>query len=251
MRFEVHADEREVASAAADHLDATVRAQPAASVILPAGRTPLLLYAEILRRVEARRLDVARARFFQLDEYVGCGEDDPRSFRSLLRTHLLDPLRRPPERDGLIDGGASDPRAEIARHARELERAGGADLCFLGIGTNGHVAFNEPGSRLDQGARDVELAAATRAAAEAEFGPGRAPARGVTLGLREIHAARRVVLLVTGAAKAAILAALLDEPPSPARPASLLRDHPDLVVLADRAAAAGRVASRPVATPPR
>jgi len=239
MRFEVFGSEADVAVAAADRLEEALRAKssrPLVQVILPAGRTPLQLYAELLRRADAR-LDLERVRFVQLDEYVGCGPDDPRSFHRLLRDELLDRLGRAPDRDALIDGAAPDPRAEIERHARRLERDGGATLCFLGLGANGHVAFNEPGSTLARAAHEVELAPATRAAAEREFGKGRAPERGITLGLREIHASRRLVLLVTGAGKAEILHALLHEPPSSARPASLLLGHPDLLVLADRAAA--------------
>ena len=244
MRFEVFASEADVAVAAADRLEEALRAPPPAGtpsnaplqVILPAGRTPLQLYAELLRRA-GDGLDLARVRFVQLDEYVGCGPADPRSFHRLLRDELLDPLERAPDRDALIDGAAHAPVAEIERHARRLERDGGAALCFLGLGANGHVAFNEPGSTLAQGAHEIELAPATRAAAEREFGKGRAPERGITLGLREIHASQRIVLLVTGAGKAEILAALRNDPPSSERPASLLLAHPDLLVLADRAAA--------------
>src|SRR5262249_8188135 len=152
-------------------------------------------------------------------------------------SELLDPLERAPERDALLDGAAPDPRAEIGRHARRLERDGGAELCFLGLGANGHVAFNEPGSALEQGAHEGGLAPATRSAAEQEFGKGRAPQRGITLGLRDIHASRKIVLLVTGAPKRAILAALRRDPPSSERPASLLLAHPQIALLADRAAA--------------
>ena len=237
MRFEVLASEADVAVAAADRLEEALHAPLAPlQVILPAGRTPLQLYAQLLRRA-GDGLDLARVRFVQLDEYVGCGPDDPRSFHRLLRGELLDPLERAPELDLLIDGAARDPLAEIERHARRLERDGGATLCFLGLGANGHVAFNEPGCTLAQGAHEIELAQETRAIAEREFGVGRAPRRGITLGLREIHESRRLVLLVTGAGKAEILHALLHEPPSSARPASLLLGHEDLLVLADRAAA--------------
>jgi len=237
MRFRPLASETEVAAAAAEELVEIVRRNPAAQVILPAGRTPRPLYAEILRRARTGELDLARVRFFQLDEYVGCGAKDARSFHALLRRDLLDPLGRGADQDRQIDGAAKDPRAEIERHGMRLLRDGGADLCFLGLGRNGHVAFNEPGTPLSQRAHEVELAAATRAVAETEFGRGEAPTHGITLGLHEIHAARRLVLLVTGASKAAILSALFDEAPSAQRPASLLLAHPDLRIFADAAAA--------------
>lgn len=240
MRFLPLPNAAAVAAAAAELLADALSVEPRAAIVLPAGRTPLPLYGELLRRVRAGALDPARARFFQLDEYVGVAPGDPRSFHALLRRELLDPLHRAPEQDALLDGAAADPKAEIARHARELAAAGGAALALLGIGTNGHVAFNEPGTRREDGARVVPLAASTRALAAGEFAPDPVPERGMTLGLAELGAARTIGLIATGASKAAIVAALLDAPASVDRPASLLRDHPRFVVLADAAAAAGR-----------
>jgi glucosamine-6-phosphate deaminase len=240
MRFEELADDAAVAAAAADLLQETIEARHDAVVVLPAGRTPLRFFDEVLRRAREGRLDLAAARLVQLDEYVGVAAQDPRSFQSLLRAHLLAPLEqlgRSSERDLLLDGGTRDARAEVERHAARLAQLGGADVVFLGIGVNGHVAFNEPGATLDQHARVVELASATKHAAEQVFGHGKAPSRGMTLGLHEMTSARRVVLLATGAAKASIVAALFDEPPSPQRPASLLLGHPDFTILADAAAA--------------
>jgi len=238
MRLVELPTELAVAAAATELLAATLRSRPRARVILPAGRTPRLLYAELLRRAGRGELDLAAVRFFQLDEYVGCRPGDPRSFAAQLRRELLDPLHRAPEQDALLDGDARDPAAEIARHARALRDAGGADVAFLGVGRNGHVAFNEPGTRLADGARVVELAEATRAGAAAAFAPSPAPTRGITLGLAEIAAARQVALLATGASKRAIVAALLGEPPSAARPASLLLDHRDFTLLVDAEAGA-------------
>ncbi|MBL8842716.1 MAG: glucosamine-6-phosphate deaminase [Planctomycetes bacterium] len=229
-----------VAAAAADLLAEVVAREPRARVILPAGKTPLALYAELLRRARTGELPLDGVRFFQLDEYLGPGPSDARSFHALLRKELLDPLGRAPGHDALLDGSAADPAAEIARHARALTTAGGAHVAFLGIGTNGHVAFNEPGTRRDDGARVVPLAAATRAVAAAEFAPDPAPTHGITLGLAEIGAARKIGLMATGASKAAILAALLEQPASTERPASLLGDHADFTLFADTAAAAGR-----------
>ena|SRR5688572_7816246 len=228
-----------VAAAATDLLAATLRTRPRANVILPAGRTPRLLYAELLRRALRRELDLAQVRFFQLDEYVGCAPADARSFAAQLRRELLDPLRRKAEQDALLDGSARDPAAEIARHARALRDAGGADVAFLGVGRNGHVAFNEPGTRLIDGARIVDLADATRAGAAAEFAPAPAPTRGITLGLAEIAAAKQIALLATGAGKRAIVAALLREPASHERPASLLLDQRDFTLLVDAEAHGG------------
>ncbi len=238
MRFLPLAHPLAVAAAAADLLAEVVAREPRARVILPAGKTPLLLFAELSRRARSGELSLRDVRFFQLDEYVGPGPRDPRSFHALLRRELLDPLGRAEGRDALIDGSARDPAAEIARHARALVDAGGAHVAFLGIGTNGHVAFNEPGTRRDEGARVVPLADATRRVAAAEFAPDAPPTTGITLGLAEIGAAQRIGLMATGAGKAAIVAALFDQPASSDRPASLLCDHPDFTLFADADAAA-------------
>jgi glucosamine-6-phosphate deaminase len=249
MRLQRFEDEAAVAVHAAGLLEETVGLRRDARVILPAGRTPLPLFDEILRRARAG-LDLAPVRFFQLDEYVGVGPKDPRSFHAFLRERLLAPLGREPRQDFLLDGTAADPRAEIERHAAQLSKLGGADLAFLGLGRNGHVGFNEPGSAAGEPARVVELARETRSSSG--FEDDAAPKRGMTLGLRELAAARRLVLLVTGAAKTRILAALEREPPSPERPASLLLGHRDFRILADAAAAARRTEeeSEEPCTPP-
>ena len=222
-----------MAERCADLVAEVVRARPEAVLLVPAGSTPVPLYAELARR----GADLARTRLFQLDELVGVAQADERSFHGFFQRHLVRPLDLARAFRGL-DGAARDPAVEIERHRVALEEAGGADLALLGLGQNGHVAFNEPGSRLSDAARAVELDERTRAGLANAF-PSAAPRRGITLGLREIAEARRVVLLVTGASKAAILRALVSEPPTPRCPASLLAAHPDCVVLADRAACAG------------
>jgi glucosamine-6-phosphate deaminase len=228
----------DAARRAADRLAACLERDAHAVVLLPAGRTPIALYDELARRAAAGALDPSGARFAQLDELVGVAPSDPRSFHAFLRLLLLDRIPRPPGADLLLDGAAADPAAEIARHARALRELGGASLALLGLGANGHVAFNEPGSPRDAAARVVTLAAETSRALAADFPEG-VPRRGITLGLAELAAAREVCLVVTGASKAAVLAALLEGPPSPALPASLLLDHPRLEIVAD-AAARGR-----------
>ena len=243
MLLERHETPEEVAAAAADRVADLLRRRPGAVVLLPAGATPVPLFAELVQRARAGRLDLAGARLFQLDERVGVGPDDPRSFAAFLRRHLLEPLGLDGE---LLDGSAPDPRAEIERHARSLEAAGGADLALLGIGTNGHVAFNEPGTPADAPGRVVELAEATRRGQAAEF-DGAGPAEGLTLGLRELTAARRVVILATGGGKAPVLARLLAGEAGETLPAAHLRGHREIVVLADRAAAgeAGKPSAHP------
>jgi glucosamine-6-phosphate deaminase len=235
MKFERLRDARAVASRAADMVAETLRETPEAVLLLPAGATPIPLYGELVVRQRAGRIDLSRTRMFQLDELLGVAPNDPRSFQAFFHAHLLGPLACGATFFGL-DGSAADPRAEIARHRAALSGVGPADLVLLGLGRNGHVAFNEPGSTLDDAARVVELNATTRAGLHGAF-PNACPERGLTLGLAEIHAGRRIAMLVTGQAKAEILQEVLAGRPDRERPATLLAAHGRFLVLADEAAA--------------
>lgn len=234
LRTEAFADAGALAEAAADRFAARVTARPDFVTALPTGRTPDPLYAGLRARAAAGRLDASRLRVVGLDEYVGIGRDDRRSFYRELRDELLDALGVPPERHLAFDGAAADLDAEARRVSRALAAWGGIDLCLLGLGANGHVAFNEPGTPPSAGARVVRLADETR---ERNF-PGApcAPRRALTLGLAEILAAAEVWLLVSGEDKREALRAVLEGPVTPAIPASALRGHPCVVVLADREA---------------
>jgi glucosamine-6-phosphate deaminase len=230
----------EIAARCAEELEVLLAGRAEAVLLLPAGRTPEPLFAECCRRVRDGSLDLSRAHAFQLDEMVGVSPEDPRSFAAFLRSRLLEQLSRTPDVDHLLDGTAADPAAEIRRHAVELRRRGDADLALLGLGRNGHVAFNEPGSSLDDAARLVELHETTRRGLEHQFEAPSTPTRGMTLGLAEIRASRAIRILVTGASKREVLARLLAGPPGEDLPASLLLDHPDVAVYADRDACPDR-----------
>ncbi|HEX6884283.1 MAG TPA: glucosamine-6-phosphate deaminase [Planctomycetota bacterium] len=227
-------DPHSVASRAADLVQETLRARPDATLLLPAGATPVPLYAELVRRARAGALDLGPTRLFQLDELVGVPPTDRRSFHAFFVEHLIAPLGLARAFHGL-DGAARDPATEIERHRRALAACGPAELVLLGLGRNGHVAFNEPGSLVTDAARVVELAATTRQGLSHPF-PQDTPTRGITLGLAEIAAGRRLVVLVTGSAKRERLGELLEGRARRDNPATLLADHPALSVLADRAA---------------
>jgi glucosamine-6-phosphate deaminase len=234
MRVEVVPDLAALATAAADIVAALVRAHPDAVLGLPTGETPIGLYHELGRRERADEARFDGVTAWALDEFCAPGSlagTNAWFYRRRLALRLRR-LRCP-------DGGAADPEAEVRSYAADLRRAGGLDLCLLGIGRNGHIAFNEPGSTHDAPARVVDLTVESREAHAANFGSLSAvPTRGMTLGVADILSSRRILLLATGHAKAAILAAALGGPETPAVPASWLQRHPDLDVIADAAAAA-------------
>jgi glucosamine-6-phosphate deaminase len=238
MQLERLPDAQAVAVRAADLVAEIVRAKPDAVVCLPAGSTPVPLYAELVRRGSRGALDLRRTRLFQLDELLGVTRDDPRGFHRFLLDALVRPLGLEACFHGL-DGVAADPAAEIERHRHALEVSGPADLVLLGLGRNGHVAFNEPGSELADAARVVALGPETLAGLRMTFG-SECPRLGMTLGLRELSSGSRIVMIVTGASKKTVLARLLggDALPSPRElPAAHLAHHPRFLVLADEAAA--------------
>jgi glucosamine-6-phosphate deaminase len=209
-------------------------ARPRLRLILPTGHTPLGLYAALRGHAADGSLPTREATLLQLDEYLGLGPDDEHSYGAYLRRELHGVSFR--AFDGL-DGSAPDPQAECARHQALLDKAP-IDLVVLGLGRDGHVAFDEPGSPIDAGVRRVRLHRTTRADAAGDFGGlERVPEDALTVGLRTLLAARELVMLVSGEAKAPALRAMLEEEPGEQCPGSLLRRHPRLTVICDGAAA--------------
>ena len=217
---------------------------------LATGRTMEPIYAALVRQVDgltAAEQQELRKRWisFNLDAYVGLDRTDPRSFAAEMSNRLTLPLKLDAERVQLPDGRSADPHAAAECYAAQLAASGGIGLQLLGLGLNGHVGFNEPPCAADAPCRCLELSPATRRQNAGSFGgdPEAVPQQAITLGLREILAADRLLLVVTGAAKAEVLRRALQEPPTPELPASWIQLHPRALVVADGAAAA-RLPSR-------
>ncbi len=234
MRIEIVAGDDALALRAADVICHAVRAKPAAMLGLPTGRTPISTYADLNRRVSAGQADFSQAAIYAIDEFAGAGPAVPGTNAAFYAPHLnlgQRALHCP-------DSAAHDPETHIRAFADAIRHAGGLDLCVLGIGVNGHVAFNEPGSGRDSRARVVDLTEASREAHAAGFGSLEAvPARGMTLGVADLLEARSIVVLATGALKATIVRDAIEAAETPAVPASWLRSHADLTWLLDEAAA--------------
>jgi len=219
--------------AVADAFVERLRAEPRLRVCLPTGDTPSPLYAELASRDVAGDVSFAQATVVLLDEWADLPPGDPARCDVRLRRELLDRLA-PPPRFVAIDVDGSDDETAARAHdvaAREL------DLALLGLGMNGHVGFNEPGSRPEDPTRLARLAVSTREAAMARYGAAAMPSAGITIGLGRLLEARELWLLVTGARKASILRRTLRDPEGPDCPASYLRRHGRLIVFADEPAA--------------
>jgi len=206
---------------------------------LPTGRTPIPLYAELVRMYRAGRVDFARATTFNLDEFIGVPARDERSYNAFMRAHLFAHVNLSQRNIHFLDGMAADLERECLRYERAIARAGGIDLQVLGLGANGHIGFNEPGNALRAHTHSTRLRAATRRANASLFG-GRAsavPREALSMGMATILYARRIVLLATGAGKARCVERMLNGPVTPRLPASFLQLHRGAEVWLDRAAA--------------
>ena len=206
---------------------------------LPTGDTPSPVYAELARLSAAGTISFAQATIVGLDEWIGLPEGDPARCDVRMRSELIDLLDPAPAYVPIRLDLPPDDAAVV--HDQVV--AQGIDLCLLGLGMNGHVGFNEPGSTADSPTRVVELAPASRDAARARYGASATPVSGITVGLSRVLEAREVWLLVTGHRKADILRRMTEGPETPEVPASWLRRHPALRIIADEAAAATLPAS--------
>jgi glucosamine-6-phosphate deaminase len=227
-------------AAAADLVADLLSAQPESVLALPTGHTPVPLYRALVLRHREGRADFSRASAFSMDELIGIAPDHPASYQAFLREHLFRHVNIAAARTHLLTGTARNWRAEAARIEHTLAELGGLDLAILGIGTNGHIAFNEPASELTARTHRARLALASRRAHAGPFGSWRkVPAHALTMGIGTLLRARRVLLMATGAPKASIVRRALAGPVTTRLPASLLQLHPHVDVVRDRAAAAG------------
>lgn len=234
-----------IARRAADAVEIVLAERPDAVLGTATGSSPLPLYAELARRCATGRLSLARATAFMLDEYVGLPDGHPERYHAFMERHLRAVTDLPamslhgPE----APAGADDAALEEAcrRYEDAMAAAGYCDLQILGIGSDGHIGFNEPGGPLSSRTHVGVLADSTRRDNARFFGGDldAVPERCLTQGLATIMEARRIVLIATGEGKAAAVAAMVEGPVSPDLPASVLQEHDDALVLLDPAAASG------------
>jgi glucosamine-6-phosphate deaminase len=215
-----------------------VRRKPDAVLGLATGSTPLRTYAELVRMHREDGLDFSRVTTFNLDEYVGLAADHPQSYRAFMWEHLFRHLNVPRERVHIPNGLAADVPAECAAYEAAIHAAGGIDLQVLGIGTDGHIGFNEPSSSLASRTRIKTLTARTRNDNARFFGSAEAvPVHVVTMGVGTIMDARQVLLLAFGEGKARAVADAVEGPITAMNPATILQMHPVAKCLTDEAAA--------------
>lgn len=239
MEISILATGEEMARAAARRVADALRQRPSLVLGLPAGRTPLGVYAELARLSAAGEVDFSRATAFTLDEFVGIEGKHAASFQRFIREHLIERVGLPDDRFHALNGVADDLAAECERYEAAIRSAGGIELQLLGIGSNGHIGFNEPASELVGRTHRVTLLDGTRNASAALFGGDvtRVPREALTMGIGTILSAEKVLLLASGERKAHSVERMARGPITTQLPASLLQTHRSVEVYLDRPAA--------------
>lgn len=222
---------REVCLTAARILKRNLEKKPDSVLGLATGRTMEGLYEQL------RGVDMSRASTFNLDEYMGVGPDDEGSYAHYMKKHLFDLVNLSPDNIHLLNGLTDDPEAECLRFERDIQAAGGIDVQLLGIGENGHIAFNEPGSSLASRTRFKTLTSSTLASNKECFPGGSPPRHVLTMGVGTILESRLCLMLAYGRRKAQAVASMAEGPLTSMCPASALQMHPRAIVLLDQEAA--------------
>lgn len=214
--------------------------KPDAVLGFATGTTPVGLYAELVARYKSGELCFARATSFNLDEYLPISRENECSYHNYMHRHLFSHINIRREHIHIPDGQCADGYAECAAYEANILAAGGIDIQLLGIGLNGHIAFNEPAAYFPGGTHIVELAESTVEANRRFFSSSKdMPHRAITMGVGTIVMAKRLVLIASGIKKAGIVCEAIFGNVHPGVPASILQFHPNVTVVLDKAAAQG------------
>ena len=206
---------------------------------LPTGSSPIGMYRNLVKANKEGRVSFKNVLTFNMDEYVGLPEEHPESYHSFMATNLFNHIDCPKENIHILNGNAEDLEAECAHYEEMIAEAGGVDLFIGGIGPDGHIAFNEPGSSLTSRTRQKTLTTDT-IIANSRFFEGdvnKVPKTALTVGVGTVMDAREVMILVNGHAKTRALQAAIEGPVSQAWTISALQQHPHGIIVCDEAAA--------------
>lgn len=243
MRVIIQPDYERLSRWAADYVVARINAAaPTAEkpfvLGLPTGSSPIGMYKELVKANKEGRVTFKNVLTFNMDEYVGLPEEHPESYHSFMKTNLFDHIDCPKENIHILNGNAPDLAAECARYEQQIAEAGGIDLFLGGIGPDGHIAFNEPGSSLTSRTRQKTLTTDTRIANSRFFGgnPDNVPAHALTVGVGTVMAAKEVLILCNGHNKARALQAAVEGPVTQMWTISVLQLHQHGIIVCDEAA---------------
>jgi len=233
-------DKQEVAQEGAKIFAKNIKEKPDIILGLATGGTPVGMYQELIRMYKEEGLDFSRVTSFNLDEYVGLSGDHSQSYRRFMDDNFFNHINIDKAKTHVPIGIAEDVPASCQKYEGDIKTQGGVDLQLLGIGSNGHIAFNEPGSPSDSRTREVGLREKTiKDNARFFENESEVPRKAVTMGIATILEAKKIVLLATGSNKAEAVAKAIKNPAATDIPASFLQNHPSCVFIVDKEAASG------------
>lgn len=227
-------DYKQLSELAASYIIERVRQKPSLVLGLATGGTPEGTYQEIIRDHKETGTSYQNATSVNLDEYVGLAPNNPNSYHFYMKAHLFNHIDIKDENIHLPHGMAEDLEKECQEYDELIEKLGGADIQLLGIGTNGHIGFNEPFTPFDIGTHVITLTPSTREA-NARFFEGEAevPTQAITMGIKQIMCSREILLLASGKSKAAAIKRLIQGDVNESFPASILKKHSRVIIVAD------------------
>lgn len=237
MKTFISPDYAQLSQAVAQTVIECVNAKPDALICIAGGDTPLGVFAALVEAQNQGRIDFSRTQFLGLDEWLGLGKADKGSCREMVWRHFFDKLTLRDEQICFFDGLTHNPQAECKRVDGYIEKYGPIDCIVLGIGMNGHIGFNEPGASLENTCHVIDLDPVTQTVSVKYFGVQRNVKQGISLGLKTILAAKRIVLMASGEKKAEIVVQTVNHPASKDIPSTLVKTVPQASLFVDKAAA--------------
>ncbi len=237
MEVRIFDTPEEIAAACADEFEALLTKKPDCVLGLATGASPVPTYKELIRRYNDGRISFKNVTTFNLDEYVALPKADKNSYYTFMHDNLFNSVDIKEENVHFLDGNATDTETECRNYDTMIDNAGGIDIQLLGIGTNGHIGFNEPSDAFTDGAFKVKLTDSTIKSNSIYFTENAMPRYALTMGVNSIMKAKKTVLIATGKSKADAIKKTIQGEVTPLVPASILQTHPDCILLIDKAAA--------------
>ncbi len=237
MRIILSASKEEAISAVATMVVDKIESHPKSVLGLATGRTMEPVYQKCADLLGKRKIKSDLCFFFMLDEYTGLPSNHPSSFKTYIREHVMTPWKVREDQVAFPPVHGIDIRSNAESYERLLKESGGVDLQLLGVGTNGHIGFNEPGSTKETRTRLVQLTEETRIANSAQFSEGETPKEALSMGISTILDSKSLVLLATGKSKADAIKYLMNHHDDPECPVTYLKSHPDFTLVLDPEAA--------------
>lgn len=226
-----------VAPACADEFTSLLSSKDDCILGLATGASPVPTYRELIKRYNAGVISFKHASSFNLDEYVGLPRSDKNSYYTFMHKNLFNSVDINEKNVHILNGNAEDTEKECADYDAAIDAAGGIDIQLLGIGTNGHIGFNEPSDAFSDGTFKVKLTDSTVQSNSIYFTESAMPRYALTMGINSIMKAKKIVLIATGTSKAEAIKNAVKGEVTPRCPASVLQKHPNCIFFLDRAAA--------------